>query len=107
MMFIWIIWIHFIADFMMQTDKMAINKSTSMKWLSIHILIYSIPMLIFGWKFAIINGLCHLVTDFFTSRATSYLWKKEKRHWFFVVIGFDQAIHMTTLYLTASMLHIL
>ena len=96
-----LIWLHFITDFLCQTDQMALNKSTSNKWLGIHVLTYSsLFFLFFGWKFALINGIGHFITDWITFRATSYLWKKEERHWFFVVIGFDQAIHMTTLLLT-------
>lgn len=97
-----LIWLHFFADFIFQTDQMAINKSTSIKWLSLHILAYSWPFLWFGWKFAIVNAIAHFITDFFTSKATSWLWKHNERHWFFTVIGFDQAIHMTTLYITAK-----
>lgn len=92
-----LIWLHFIGDFIWQTDAMAKNKSTSVKWLSSHCAVYTLFLLPIGWKFALINGVLHWVTDFFTSRATAYLWKKEERHWFFVVIGLDQAIHMTTL----------
>ena len=92
-----IIWLHFLADFIFQTDKMAINKSTSTLWLAIHVAIYTLPFFWFGWPFALFNGGCHFVTDWFTSRGTSYLWKKEERHWFFALIGLDQAIHMTTL----------
>jgi hypothetical protein len=93
-------WIHFVSDFLLQTDKMAINKSKDMWWLSIHCLVYSTPFLVFGWRFAVVTFWLHIFTDFFTSRGTAYLWKREMRHWFFSLIGFDQAIHLSTLILT-------
>lgn len=99
-----LIWMHFIADFILQTDKMALNKSTSNSWLAFHVAIYSLPFLWFGWKFAIFNGLAHFITDWITSRGTSFLWKKQERHWFFALIGLDQAIHMSTLILTLKIL---
>ena len=95
-----LIWLHFIADFILQTDKMAINKSSSNRWLGLHVSVYTVPFFWFGWRFALVNGAAHFVTDWLTSRGTSYLWKKEERHWFFALIGLDQAIHMTTLFLT-------
>jgi len=95
-----LVWIHFVADFPLQTDKMAINKSTSNRWLLAHVTCYSLPFLLFGWRFALVTFCLHFVTDYFTSRGTSWLWKHEKRHWFFCLIGFDQAIHLTTLILT-------
>lgn len=94
-----LVWMHFVADFVLQYDKMAHNKSSSNKWLSIHVAIYTAPFFWFGWQFALLNGAAHWITDYFTSRATTELYKREENHWFFVVIGFDQAIHLTCIFL--------
>jgi len=96
-----IIWVHFIADFVLQSDRMAINKSSDNLWLSIHSLCYGLPFLalffIFGIKFIVFNIVAHFIIDWITSKGTSKLWKENKRHWFFVLIGLDQAIHLTIL----------
>lgn len=96
--------VHWIADFILQTDKMATNKSTSFRWLSSHVAAYTLCLMPFGPKFALVNGASHMVVDFFTSRATSYLWKKGDRHNFFVVIGFDQLLHALVLVATLPLI---
>lgn len=95
-----IIWTHFFADFILQTDKIAKNKGNDNRILTLHVLIYSAPFFWFGATFVAITAVTHFITDYFTSRWTTKLYNAGKRHWFFVVIGFDQAIHMTTLILT-------
>jgi hypothetical protein len=95
-----IIWLHFFADFFLQSDKVALNKSTKIQYLLLHCFIYYIPFLLIGLNYAILNTVLHFGVDYFSSKATSYLWQKEKRHWFFVVIGLDQAMHMTCLIVT-------
>jgi len=109
---LFILLIHFIADFVCQTDKMAINKSKSLYWLSLHVLTYTVVLLLgsfFLFKnftinmvlvYAFANGALHFITDFFTSKLTSRLWGRESKHWFFVAVGFDQFIHYTYLLIT-------
>ena len=105
---------HFVADFVFQTDKQAKQKSTSNKWLSYHVASYSLGLLAFGllwigfgwnvWLWVVLNAVLHWCTDWVTSRINSKLWKDQKVHWFFVSIGFDQFIHYTTLILTYKLL---
>lgn len=111
-----IIWSHFVCDFILQTDKMAQNKSSSNAWLARHILVYTGGLVIFMaamqfkvagagvFAYCVTNGLAHFVTDYITSRITKRLWAEKRVHDFFVVIGFDQAVHITTLVATLPIL---
>lgn len=99
-----ILLVHWFADFVMQTDQMAKNKSTSWKWLSSHILVYSGCLLVFGPLYALVNGLAHFFTDAITSRITSYLYNKGDVHNFFVVIGADQVLHYVVLIYTIPLM---
>jgi hypothetical protein len=98
---------------------MATNKSSSLYWLTVHVLTYTSVTMI-GWfilfaytlpymgerfselivQSAGLTFITHWVTDFITSRITSNLYKKEKYFEFFAVIGLDQFVHATTLLLT-------
>jgi hypothetical protein len=95
-----IVWLHFIGDFVLQSTKMAKNKWNSLYWLGIHCCVYGIPFLYFGVRFALITIGFHFIVDFLTSKATHHLWEKKELHWFFVVIGWDQALHFSCLFLT-------
>lgn len=101
-----LLWIHFIADFLFQNDEMALNKSSSISWLAFHSIVYGsffillVPYVIatnFALIFLSANTVLHFVVDFITSKLTTSLYKKGERHWFFVVIGLDQTIHITSL----------
>ena len=59
-----LIWIHFIADFMMQSDRIALNKSKSNLILLQHVVIYGIFLLPFGLLFALVNAGLHFITDY-------------------------------------------
>lgn len=101
-----IVWLHWIADFILQSDYTAKNKSKSNLVLLNHVAIYAIPFFIASvfWSFSpvwiILNAALHFVIDWCTSRVTSKLWAKQQVHNFFVVIGLDQALHLTCLLVT-------
>lgn len=113
--FLIIVWSHFVFDFVLQSHWMATNKSKSNKALSAHVGVYTIGLcwiaclLIGNWSITValiwiaINSIMHFVTDWCTSRLTSRLFGKNW-HDFFVVVGFDQAIHYTTLVITYILL---
>lgn len=92
---------------MLQSDEMAINKSKSSAWLTAHVVVYSLCLCFLlpyfayigfdnGWAWVMVNYLAHWITDYFTSRLNAWLYARS-RHYFFVAIGFDQAVHLTTL----------
>lgn len=110
MMFYLILAGHWFSDFVAQTDDMAKNKSKSIKWLTKHIVSYTFGIAIFSlpifyrmpgkyWLlFVLINGSSHWVIDFFTSKLSSKMWQQQRVHDFFVVVGFDQFLHVAILY---------
>ena len=99
-----VVWLHFIADFLFQTTNIAMNKHHDSKILALHCLIYGAVMLVFGWQFALANGLTHFFIDYTTSRLTNQYWLKKNYRYFFGTIGLDQATHMTILILTLNWL---
>lgn len=107
--FLWILFGHWIADFVCQTHWQATNKSKNNWALIEHVFVYSgIMMLFAAWilydarifYFTIITFTTHFCTDYITSRMTSKMWVKGQYHNFFVIIGMDQFIHFATLALT-------
>jgi hypothetical protein len=123
--------VHFVADFVFQSDAMATKKSREWQWLTLHVLVYTATFAVWLWTLPAPgwNGVLflaatfgtHFVTDAITSRITSRLWFFRqidtaghsppsfwfevipgRRHWFFVMIGADQLIHATTLAYTAK-----
>lgn len=115
---------HFLGDFLLQTDWMAVNKSKNPRALGLHCLVYSLCFIPCGLTFFGLTFLTHFVTDAVTSRITSKLWffkpvgehyniggeryelwipRGGNRHYFFVVIGLDQLIHYGTLAWTYSL----
>ena len=102
--------IHWESDFSMQTSEMATGKSTSNYWLTLHVLVYTGVTFLF-WRFFIFDPSVvyslwdytkfilfifstHWVTDYITSRITGKLYKENKYHEFFAMIGIDQVLHL-------------
>jgi len=114
--FLWlfILLIHFLGDFGLQTHDQATNKSSSDKWLFYHVGVYSIIWFLATWiwfgaadkafAFAITTFVCHFLTDFITSRIGKPFWENKDFHNGFVVVGFDQILHYIQLYLTFSLI---
>ena len=107
-LFLGLLAIHWIADFILQTHWQATNKSKNNIALLHHVATYTtvlavVSIVFFGFVgilYALVNGLLHFATDFNTSRWTARLYAKQDWHNFFVVIGFDQLLHQTTLLVT-------
>lgn len=128
-----ILFIHWFADFVLQTDKQAKGKSKNLEDLLEHTFTYSVVWFIFcaiytfptfSWNIPIpadkyyfycfkmcalfpsITFVLHTFTDYFTSRLNSKLWAAGKVHIFFVSVGFDQLLHFTQLLLTYYFLNL-
>lgn len=115
-----ILFSHWVSDFVLQSDRMARDKSKDMDALLSHVAVYYISMSVltgsmfwylYGaddslWGYIalwwMVNGVLHIGVDFLTSRINSKLWAKGNMHNFFVSIGFDQFVHYACLFGTAS-----
>jgi len=86
--------VHWVADFALQSDKMAREKSSNNWVLAFHCMVYSMCFIVFGQPMLVLWLMSsHFVIDYFTSRMTKKLWAEKRVHAFFVVIGFDQFLH--------------
>lgn len=110
-LFIYVLLLHWLGDFILQTRYIADNKSKNWEVLVLHVFIYSC-ILFTGMlctaqytindlcRFTIINFIAHLGVDAITSRCTKLVIENKNVHLFFVIVGFDQFLHTITLLLT-------
>lgn len=100
---------HWVGDFLCQTRMMADRKGKSIFWLTVHVLVYAAVLTAAAFvvlsppwaiTFVVINFVLHWITDFTTSKYTSYFYQNKNNYGFFSTIGFDQFIHSITLMLT-------
>jgi hypothetical protein len=94
---------HIIGDFYVQTNKTADKKKTSMKYMLIHCLVYTIVL---GIGFYILNRqivkmliisciiyLSHLIIDLVKTKCT-----KKYKNYEYIIFLIDQAIHIVVLF---------
>lgn len=110
---------HWVGDFLLQSDWMALNKSKNWLALFSHTIVYTIAMVVsMGvwlqfyydafilaplslnfdiWNalgsWGILNFLMHTWQDAVTSTIIASPWAAQNRHRFFVMIGLDQVLH--------------
>lgn len=107
---IFILLIHFLADFGLQTHEQTQNKSSDNLYLFYHVAVYSgiwfIALLGHPYTekggqyislFVFITFILHFCTDYVTSRISKKFFEKQDYHNGFVVVGFDQLLHYVQL----------
>ena len=117
---LFIVVIHFIADFIFQAEEWATNKSKSNFALFKHVTAYTIIWSVSGLfifsdpfkylTFLLVTFVAHFTTDYFTSRIVSRKFANNEygspipNFGAFTVIGFDQVLHYGQLFLTYHLL---
>ena len=90
---------HLVADFVLQTDKVCLEKSEK-KWRSVHHYIHAIMVFLLSWLVAFdlrfwwcaaLIGITHFAIDMWKS------YREEKVVWFTI----DQALHISILAVVA------
>jgi hypothetical protein len=120
-----ILFFHFLADFIFQDREWATEKYHDIDALTQHVLAYCLVFGIALWwfkpsggsfgdvlVFVIITYVCHFITDYITSKGMHQY--AEDKNWgttipnvgFFSLLGFDQALHYLQLFGTYYFVYI-
>ena len=119
---LYFLFIHWIADFVLQTDSQAKGKSTSIKMLLKHTVTYGLCILaasyylqawdMFGaqyWYasllFTLVQFVSHTIIDYFTSKINKKLWESGDTHTFFIVVGLGQLMHTLILLISHDLIY--
>ena len=95
---VYIIWMHFLADFLAQGPNMIEKKTNNIYWMVGHCFVYSLFFIYFGGIYvAMIIGITHFLVDYFAAKLTQFCWDNGHRHGLHVALGADQALHLTIL----------
>lgn len=116
---LWMLLLHWVADFIFQDEKWALNKSKSLSALLQHVFTYSVIITLGMFPFlSLFNTvvfwasafLFHFIVDFFTSKLVGYKFSKKEfgspipNLGAFTIIGLDQFIHTLILIKTLMIL---
>ena len=102
------IYAHLIGDYLLQTDKMALNKKTSNLWCLIHVLTYMIPFIftninIYGLILIAIQHYAQDRTNFvvwFMKMKKSEIFANDMGPWSVIIM--DNIIHILFMALIAN-----
>ena len=104
---VYLLFTHWVADFVVQTSWQAENKWCSSKALLRHILSYTAVVFVamfaitfdiqYALAAALFNGFTHFWIDLVTSRINHEALGEKNYHRFFVGVGLDQALHLSLL----------
>lgn len=111
---LYLLFSHWVADFLFQTTEMGTGKSKSLKILLKHTGIYALTMLLMSsflleltvsdiLIFGLVTFVFHTVQDWATSRLTSTQFAKNRYNGWdgaFTIIGFDQFLHYLQILIT-------
>ena len=111
--FIYVLFVHWVGDFIFQSRWMADNKSKDWEALILHVFIYALTVwfcifIMQAWaievvcRYALVNFIIHLGTDAMTSRMTKIAIGEKNMHLFFGIVGADQFCHAATLLITTQ-----
>jgi uncharacterized membrane protein len=114
-LFIWILFLHWFADYICQPQYVNENKTKNWEVLVIHVFLYSLILFSgtaltaqFGinelCRFAVINFFIHYIIDCVTIYFVNKSLEEKNISLFLKIMGFDQFIHAATLIITANQL---
>lgn len=111
--YLYILFVHWVSDFIFQNRWMANNKSKYFLPLIVHVCVYIVVFwfmlaFTFYWTlesitvFCSINFILHWITDAITSRVSTAFHKERNLYAFFATIGLDQFVHQLCLLVTTE-----
>lgn len=94
-----LIWLHFIGDVVLQSKGLNYFKNKDISYLVHHSTLATIPFIWFGLKFVCIVWCTHIVIDYCISYMLT-LNRGKSSYSLVVTGGFDQALHLSAIFIT-------